>query len=330
MSDLLAVVTRNRDDIEDIEEYVAREQGGADADPTAPRVAGAERPHARADSAHARVIVVGAGVIGLSCAVRLMEAGHRVDVLARDLPLETTSVDPAGLWYPYRASRGPVGLIGRRTPVRERPRDPERGAWPGTEVLAAQADPVARGVAGLDRAPIVLRRLRDGWTFTSSGRRHAGLPALADRRASRSSVAPHPAQPLRACRPTPTSSSTAPDSAPGYLAGDPTVTPVAGQVVVRRAVRPRALVARPGRADVRHPARARRRRRRHRQRRGVEPYAVARHGGRDPRARRRARAGAGAAPGAAAQGRAAPGTARRSGWSGSATSCTATGTAEPA
>ena len=41
MSDLLAVVTRNRDDIEDIEEYVAREQGGGEADPTAPRAAGA-------------------------------------------------------------------------------------------------------------------------------------------------------------------------------------------------------------------------------------------------------------------------------------------------
>ena len=41
MSDLLAVVTRNRDDIEDIEEYVAREQNGGDADPTAPREAGA-------------------------------------------------------------------------------------------------------------------------------------------------------------------------------------------------------------------------------------------------------------------------------------------------
>ena len=41
MSDLLAVVSRNRDDIEDIEEYVAREQGAGDADPTAPRIAGA-------------------------------------------------------------------------------------------------------------------------------------------------------------------------------------------------------------------------------------------------------------------------------------------------
>ena len=41
MSDLLAVVTRNREDIEDIEEYVAREQRAGDADPTAPRIAGA-------------------------------------------------------------------------------------------------------------------------------------------------------------------------------------------------------------------------------------------------------------------------------------------------
>jgi bacterioferritin B len=41
MSDLLVIVTRNRDDLEDIEEYVARESGGGEADPTAPRVAGA-------------------------------------------------------------------------------------------------------------------------------------------------------------------------------------------------------------------------------------------------------------------------------------------------
>jgi ferritin len=41
MTDLLAIVTRNKDDLEDIEEYVARESGGAEPDPTAPRVAGA-------------------------------------------------------------------------------------------------------------------------------------------------------------------------------------------------------------------------------------------------------------------------------------------------
>ena len=47
--------------------------------------------------------MVGAGVVGLSCAVRLLEAGHQVDVVARDLPLETTSAVAAALWYPYRA-----------------------------------------------------------------------------------------------------------------------------------------------------------------------------------------------------------------------------------
>ena len=51
----------------------------------------------------ARVIVVGAGVAGLTSAVRLAEAGHRVDVLARDLPRETTSAVAAALWYPYLA-----------------------------------------------------------------------------------------------------------------------------------------------------------------------------------------------------------------------------------
>ena len=41
MSDLLAVATRNTNDVEDIEEYVAREQNGGEPDPTAPRIAGA-------------------------------------------------------------------------------------------------------------------------------------------------------------------------------------------------------------------------------------------------------------------------------------------------
>jgi D-amino-acid oxidase len=51
----------------------------------------------------ARVTVVGAGVVGLTCAYRLLEDGHRVDVLARDLPLETTSAVAAAIWYPFRA-----------------------------------------------------------------------------------------------------------------------------------------------------------------------------------------------------------------------------------
>jgi len=50
-----------------------------------------------------RVLVVGAGVVGLTCAVRLREAGYDAHVLARDLPPETTSAVAAALWYPYRA-----------------------------------------------------------------------------------------------------------------------------------------------------------------------------------------------------------------------------------
>ena len=41
MSDLLTVVTRNQHDVEQIEEYVARNADSDGADPTAPRVAGA-------------------------------------------------------------------------------------------------------------------------------------------------------------------------------------------------------------------------------------------------------------------------------------------------
>ncbi|WP_139980827.1 ferritin [Nocardioides litoris] len=41
MSDLLAVVRRNADDIDDIEDYVAREHAAEGADATAPRIAGA-------------------------------------------------------------------------------------------------------------------------------------------------------------------------------------------------------------------------------------------------------------------------------------------------
>jgi D-amino-acid oxidase len=55
------------------------------------------------DHGPVRVVVVGAGVVGLTCAVRLAEAGHETHVLARDLPPETTSAVAAALWYPYRA-----------------------------------------------------------------------------------------------------------------------------------------------------------------------------------------------------------------------------------
>jgi D-amino-acid oxidase len=50
-----------------------------------------------------KAVVVGAGVIGLTTAVRLREAGIDAHVVARDDPLQTTSAVAAALWYPYRA-----------------------------------------------------------------------------------------------------------------------------------------------------------------------------------------------------------------------------------
>jgi D-amino-acid oxidase len=119
------------------------------------------------------VIVVGAGVVGLSCAVRLLEAGHQVAVVARDLPLETTSAVAAALWYPYRAfpvervtgwSRTTYGEL-------ERLADDARAGirmLPGTELLPASTpDPWWR-----DAVPTLTRvapraPYADAWSFVA-------------------------------------------------------------------------------------------------------------------------------------------------------------------
>lgn len=55
------------------------------------------------------VLVVGAGVSGLSCALRLLQAGYSVDIWTRELPQETTSTVAAALWFPYLAE--PVSRV---------------------------------------------------------------------------------------------------------------------------------------------------------------------------------------------------------------------------
>lgn len=47
-----------------------------------------------------QVVVVGSGVVGLTCAYRLLEAGYGVTVLARTLPPDTTSDVAAAYWSP--------------------------------------------------------------------------------------------------------------------------------------------------------------------------------------------------------------------------------------
>ena len=49
------------------------------------------------------IVVVGAGFLGLSCALRLAGAGHAVRVLARDPLGGTTSATSGAVWFPYLA-----------------------------------------------------------------------------------------------------------------------------------------------------------------------------------------------------------------------------------
>lgn len=49
------------------------------------------------------ITVIGCGVIGLTSAIRLREAGHAVTIVARDLPPATTSNVAAAVWFPYKA-----------------------------------------------------------------------------------------------------------------------------------------------------------------------------------------------------------------------------------
>lgn len=121
-----------------------------------------------------RVLVVGAGVTGLTVGVRLAEHGYDVQVLARELPLETTSAVAAALWYPYRISppdralgwarrslevlTGLAGLADAGVVLRE-----------GVELLGeATPDPWwISAVPALRRVGDLPAPYRDGWAFTA-------------------------------------------------------------------------------------------------------------------------------------------------------------------
>jgi D-amino-acid oxidase len=183
-----------------------------------------------------RVVVVGAGVVGLSCALRLLEAGHRVDVLARELPLETTSSVAAALWYPYLAlPQDRVTGWGQATydELTRLAADDATGVAMrrGTELLDAPTpDPWWIGaVPGLDRVPPP-EPYADGWSFVApviEMPRYLGwLRARvedAGGTVTRLAMAHLPEGPLVVnCS----------GLGSRALAGDPSVTPVRGQVVV--------------------------------------------------------------------------------------------------
>lgn len=118
-----------------------------------------------------RVIVIGAGVLGLTCAVRLREAGFDAHVLARDLPPETTSSVAAALWYPYRAlpqsrvtawARTTYDVLARL--AAEEPASGVHVRW-GTELLrVADGDPWWRSaVPGVEKVSAGPTGFAGGW-----------------------------------------------------------------------------------------------------------------------------------------------------------------------
>ena len=191
-----------------------------------------------------RVLVVGAGVVGLSCAVRLLEAGHRVDVVARDLPGETTSVRAAALWYPYLASprERVLGWAARSYEVFDAiaaadtaagTGEPPSGVrmLPGTEAHAAATDdPWWRSaVPSLERVTPP-DGFADAWSFASPV---VDMPVYLGWLAARVRSLGGTVTRLNLAGLPPGGDLVVNCSAIGsrLLAADPSVTPVAGQVV---------------------------------------------------------------------------------------------------
>lgn len=91
-------------------------------------------------------IVVGCGVSGLSCAIRLAEAGFATRIVARERTPHTTSDIAAAVWYPFRCGTADRGLSwSRRTfrVLRELAHDPTSGV-----TLVEGIDLLAEGDAG--------------------------------------------------------------------------------------------------------------------------------------------------------------------------------------
>jgi D-amino-acid oxidase len=119
------------------------------------------------------VTVIGAGVIGLTCALELAESGLRVRVVARDRLADTTSGVAAAVWYPYRAY--PYDRVlgwsqaSYRTFARLAADDPGAGVRMrlGTELLRADApDPWWAGaVPDLEKVTDVPAGFVAGWRF---------------------------------------------------------------------------------------------------------------------------------------------------------------------
>ncbi|GGX29708.1 FAD-dependent oxidoreductase [Streptomyces noursei] len=129
-------------------------------------------------SAAADICVVGAGVIGLTSAIVLAEAGYRVRVVARDAADDTTSAVAGGLCWPYRirpyeeAVRWSLRSLEVFTGLAGRP------AETGTRLVAGvTAEAAGAGAAGGEHGPAPEEGL-DAWYAAVPGLRPARAEEL--------------------------------------------------------------------------------------------------------------------------------------------------------
>lgn len=176
----------------------------------------------------ADVIVVGAGIIGLTAAVRLSEAGADVRVWSPDDPLDTVSAVAAAVWYPTRTDYDPRVLAWAAATYAEFTRQAaddvpgvllratrNLGAGPDSPWWAPAAGEVTVGAEEVRfTAPLVEMETYLPWL--ASGVR------LVDRRVERLSEAFTEAPVVV----------NATGLAAGRLAGDDAVYPIRGQVVL--------------------------------------------------------------------------------------------------
>src|SRR3954447_10026440 len=192
-----------------------------------------------------RVTIVGAGVSGLTCGVRLLEAGCSVTVVAREPPEATTSAAAGAIWFPYRVApnerTGPwaeagyrryVALAGSGAPVTMvevtmlYPAPLREDPWwlaavPGARVRASRADELPPGYGdGLAvevpciEAPAYLDWLRRRFLELGGALELRSVEALHEL----------PGEAVVDCA----------GVGAGTLAGDPAIEPVRGQVAYVR------------------------------------------------------------------------------------------------
>lgn len=111
--------------------------------------------------------VLGAGVIGLSTGVRLLESGWRVVIYAREQTQQTTSGVAAAFWFPYKVERGPRvtrWALATRTTYQKLAEHGVPGITPAPlHVLRRQRHLAMEEVPGVRAAPLATERLPPGF-----------------------------------------------------------------------------------------------------------------------------------------------------------------------